>query len=70
MTPEQFTYWLKGFFEISEVDTLSAKQVTIIDDHLQLVFDKQTPNRRVTTDDLPEILANQFTCTDKPDLIC
>jgi hypothetical protein len=45
MTPEQFAYWLKGFFEISEYETLSTKQIKIIKDHLDLVFNKQTPDR-------------------------
>lgn len=44
MTPEQFTYWLQGFFEISETPTLSAKQVEIIKAHLQTVFTKVTPD--------------------------
>jgi len=44
MTPEQFVYWLQGFFEIQESTTLSRKQVQIINDHLQLVFNKVTPN--------------------------
>jgi hypothetical protein len=45
MTPEQFTYWLKGFFEISNSAELSEVQVSIIKDHLDLVFKKVTPNR-------------------------
>jgi hypothetical protein len=45
MTTEQFTYWLQGFFEISDVKTLDEKQVQIIKDHLNSVFNKQTPNR-------------------------
>ncbi len=44
MTPEQFTYWLQGFFEITENPTLSPKQIKIIKDHLELVFDKKTPS--------------------------
>jgi hypothetical protein len=45
MTPEQFTYWLQGFMEISNPTTLDEKQTQIIKDHLALVFDKQTPDR-------------------------
>lgn len=45
MNSEQFTYWLKGFFEISDTNNLSAKQVQIIRDHLDLVFNKVTPDR-------------------------
>jgi len=40
-----FVYWLKGFFEISDAKTLDEKQVQIIKDHLNLVFNKVTPNR-------------------------
>ena len=43
MTPENFVYWLQGFIETAEPKTLSAKQLQIIKDHLDLVFDKQTP---------------------------
>jgi len=46
MSPEQFTYWLKGFFEISDTNNLSEKQVQIIRDHLNLVFNKVTPERK------------------------
>lgn len=50
MTPENFTYWLQGYFELLSVTEqgdiiLSAKQAMVIRDHLSLVFDKQTPNR-------------------------
>lgn len=45
MNPEQFAYWLQGFLEMSETKTISEKQVQIIKDHLNLVFEKKTPNR-------------------------
>jgi hypothetical protein len=48
MTPEQFTYWLQGFMEISNPTTLDETQTQVIKDHLALVFDKQTPNRTHT----------------------
>ena len=43
MTPENFTYWLQGFAEISESKGLSEKQWMIVQDHLKLVFKKETP---------------------------
>ena len=46
MTTENFTYWLQGYFEISESKILSSKQTQIIKDHLALVFDKVTPDRK------------------------
>jgi hypothetical protein len=44
MTPENFTYWLQGYFEISGEKTLDAREVQIIKDHLDLVFKKVTPD--------------------------
>lgn len=45
MDSKDFTYWLQGFFEISNEKTLNTKQVQIIKDHLALVFNKVTPDR-------------------------
>jgi hypothetical protein len=45
MNSETFTYWLQGFIELSDTDTISEKQWLIIKDHLKLVFDKKTPDR-------------------------
>ena len=45
MKPESFIYWLHGYFEISESNTLSEKQVQVIKDHLDLCFNKVTPDR-------------------------
>ena len=44
MTTDNFCYWLQGFFEMTDTDKLTKKQIGIIKDHLKLVFDKQTPN--------------------------
>jgi hypothetical protein len=44
MTAEQFTYWLQGFFELSQPDTvLTAEQTKMIREHLATVFQKVTP---------------------------
>ena len=45
MNSESFTYWLQGFVELQDSDTISEKQWLIIKDHLKLVFDKVTPVR-------------------------
>lgn len=45
MSSNDFTTWLQGFFEISEANSLTEKQVRIIKDHLALVFIKITPDR-------------------------
>ena len=55
MDSKEFTYWLQGFFEISDAKKLDEKQVQIIKDHLALVFNKVTPNRNeVQKQDLPQ----------------
>lgn len=53
MTPEQFCYWLQGFFEIVDDEggiALSCRQVSVIRDHLSLVLDKRTPERKALSD--------------------
>jgi len=45
MTPEQFTYWLKGFIEIENPKELDENKTQILKDHIDLVFNKLTPNR-------------------------
>jgi hypothetical protein len=50
MTPENFVYWLQGYFEISDgcnplmrvPGLLGGDQIQIIRDHLKLVLDKKT----------------------------
>jgi len=46
VTPEQFVYWLQGFVEISGKTELDATQLKIVQDHLDLVLTKVTPERR------------------------
>lgn len=57
MTPENFVYWLQGYFEISAhngaINSLNDQQVEEIKNHLKLVLQK------VTTDPLKE--ATQLT---------
>lgn len=49
MTPENFCYWLQGFFEINRKNTLTPfinitpSQSLEIENHLKLVFHKVTP---------------------------
>lgn len=55
MTAEQFVYWLQGFMEMACPTTLTETQTQQIKDHLNLVFDKQTPDRTYpTTDPFPK----------------
>jgi hypothetical protein len=63
MTHEQFIVWLHGFFEISEAKELNEKQTQIIKDHLNLFFNKQTPNRENII-----IGHQQVSCTCDPNM--
>jgi len=38
MTSKDFCYWIQGFFELSESEQLTPRQVEIIKNHLKLVF--------------------------------
>ena len=63
MTAEQFVYWLQGFMEINDPDTISKSETRVIKDHLALVFDKQTPTRVGTGYGVPnktEIVTNPY----------
>ncbi len=48
MTERDFCYWLHGYSEIHGAPP-SAAQWQIINDHLDLVFDKATPSRSVSS---------------------
>lgn len=48
MTAEQFVYWLQGALELGTVTTLDSIQVQIIQDHLDLVLKKETPQRQIS----------------------
>jgi hypothetical protein len=43
MSPENFIYWLQGFYELTPEDKLTP-QMRIIKEHLALVFNKVTPD--------------------------
>jgi hypothetical protein len=72
MTSEQFTFWLQGFMEINDPETLGVRETQIIKDHLKLVFDKQTPARKQLLTDAPRPYISSpgtvnpytVTCTD------
>ena len=42
MNERDFCYWLQGFVELNGIETLSETQVQIIEEHLNLVFNKTT----------------------------
>jgi len=66
MSPEQFTFWLNGFFEISDTNNLSEKQVQIIRDHLNLVFNKVT-SKSSKSSNFDSIMKPS---NSKPDIYC
>ena len=45
MNAEQFVYWLQGYLELTHQASITEAQVKIIQDHLNLVFEKKTPDR-------------------------
>lgn len=55
ITPEQFCYWLKGFMEVADPSELNCTQTQIIKDHLDEVFNKVTPDRKI-----PKISTNEI----------
>jgi hypothetical protein len=38
MTSRDFAFWLQGFFEISNAETITKVQTQVIKNHLNLVF--------------------------------
>jgi hypothetical protein len=47
MTPEQFVYWLQGYFELTDDTDRLSRREHIIRDHLNEVFEKRTPDRQI-----------------------
>lgn len=64
MTPEQFCYWLQGFFEISDEDILTFEQTKIVTEHLRKALNKDQPTKTpfitglVHSDNLPSDFSN------------
>lgn len=54
MNSTEFCYWLQGYFEMSgDVKYLDGDKLKMIQDHLNLVFDKQTEPFRDTAPTIP-----------------
>ena len=66
MTPENLCYWLQGFLEIQNPNSLNETQIQIIKDHLSLVFKKETPSR-VFTRDINPFYPNKW--NDRPETL-
>lgn len=58
LAPDQFCFWLQGFFELTDSNELSEKQIKIIKEHLELVFKKVTKTNLTTTTTFPVSLPN------------
>lgn len=43
----QFAYWMQGALELGQLKELNAQQVVIVQDHLNLVLRKVTPQYNV-----------------------
>lgn len=54
MTPDNFVYWLQGYFELKRAngEDISDPFLRTIEDHLKLVFEKETPDRTKSNEDL------------------
>jgi len=66
MSPENFCYWLKGFFELIDVGpknpdklVLTADQVEMIEKHLKSVFQEKIMNGATTDTIIPYKVAEQ-----------
>jgi hypothetical protein len=49
MTPENFVYWFQGWLELERPEAITSEQLEVIKNHLQLVFNKVTPDMRMYT---------------------
>lgn len=55
MNERDFVYWLQGFLELREDKSgLTARQVSVIQDHISLVFKKITPSIPSATDNFKD----------------
>jgi hypothetical protein len=62
ISSENFTYWLQGFFELSNADSLTKEQVATIKLHLAMVFDQTIKNNIISSNNIvspQEIVSNQ-----------
>jgi len=56
MTTTEFCYWLQGFMETADPKSINETQTQIIKDHLDLVFNKVTPDRKEVKENKEEKL--------------
>lgn len=64
MSPEQFTYWLQGYFELEDPKTLDEKKVEMIKKHLNTVFCNITKQDKTTIKtSIQDVLMKSFDTT-------
>lgn len=63
MNSEAFTYWLQGFVELQESDSISDNQWSMIKDHLKLVFTKVTPVYSPSVTKLNDLIGKEWPST-------
>lgn len=61
MTPRDFCYWLQGMLEIGKPTSLSAEQLSVVQNHLNLVF-----KHEIDTPDLTGMLQAAHDGEQKP----
>ena len=47
MTERDFVYWLQGFLEVTNPETITAEQIQIIKNHIKLVLTNPAPSHGV-----------------------
>ena len=69
MSPNDFCYWLRGFFELAGEGPLTEEQSKIISDHLKLVMEeKPKPQNWITPVETKKYCCNG-TSSDASDMI-
>lgn len=55
MKPQEFCYWLQGYFEVQNPEALTKEQTQMVKDHLKLVFTKVTPDPKEMKEMAPHL---------------
>jgi len=82
MTPEQFTYWLQGWFELNKTidhrEGATPETLKMIEDHLKTVFTKVTPDTskfpangyRFPTEQIKDTWSLDYPHFPRPTVVC
>jgi hypothetical protein len=60
MKAESFTYWLRGFVELTDGSLPTGSQWAMIKEHLDLVFNKQTGGSPGAVPVNPSVVPNDY----------